>query len=44
MGATDDADRVTLLSQGRIHFHGTTHGFLGNAPADTLGPRRAEAA
>ncbi|MFF4824572.1 ATP-binding cassette domain-containing protein [Streptomyces sp. NPDC001312] len=40
----DDADRITVLSQGRIHFDGTTHGFLGNAPADTPGSRRAEAA
>ncbi|MFB7328082.1 MULTISPECIES: hypothetical protein [unclassified Streptomyces] len=43
-GAADDADRITVLSQGWIHFDGTTHGFLGNTPADTPGSRRAEAA
>ncbi|MFE3514756.1 ABC transporter ATP-binding protein [Streptomyces sp. NPDC059166] len=40
----DDADRVTVLSEGRVGFDGTTQGFLGHAPAGTPGSRHAEAA
>jgi ABC-2 type transport system ATP-binding protein len=40
----DDADHVTVLSHGRIRYEGTAYGFLDQAPHDTPGGRRAEAA
>ncbi|MFJ8918478.1 ABC-2 type transport system ATP-binding protein [Streptomyces sp. LamerLS-316] len=40
----DDADRITVLAEGRIRFDGTTGGFLGHAPADAPASRHAEAA
>jgi ABC-2 type transport system ATP-binding protein len=41
---TDDADHVTVLSEGRIRYTGTSHDFLSQAPAGTAESRSAEAA
>lgn len=41
---TEDADHITVLSQGQIRFDGVPHQFLRNAPADTSAARHAEAA
>ncbi|WJV48577.1 ABC transporter ATP-binding protein [Streptomyces flavofungini] len=40
----EEAQHVTVLTDGRIHFTGTTRDFLAHAPADTSPARRAEVA
>jgi ABC-2 type transport system ATP-binding protein len=40
----EDADYVTVLAGGVIHFNGTTDEFLAQAPQDTPQARRAESA
>ena len=40
----DDADHVTVLSGGTIRYHGTSSGFLRQAPDGTPDNRRAESA
>ncbi|GGR84168.1 hypothetical protein GCM10010252_23620 [Streptomyces aureoverticillatus] len=40
----EEADDVTVLTEGTITFTGATRDFLAHAPADTPEGRRAEAA
>lgn len=40
----EEAHHVTVLTEGRINFSGTTDEFLAHAPADTSPTRRVEAA
>ncbi|MFH9073645.1 ABC transporter ATP-binding protein [Streptomyces alboflavus] len=40
----EEADHVTVLTEGAINFTGATRDFLAHAPADTPEGRRAEAA
>ncbi|WP_369266140.1 ATP-binding cassette domain-containing protein [Streptomyces harbinensis] len=40
----EDSEHVTVLSKGKIVYHGDVEGFLAHAPSDVVAGRRAEVA